>query len=242
MKKLNAFIKICFYLYFIILIVERTVSVVLSIQNGVDLFATGYNQFVYFTVFNSIGAFLIYFFVRCLKSFNFNDENPSYSDLCIASGILLLSGMVHTEYTISGIQFASYGVLIIGILLRVIAINKTSTNKLLLWLSFIYLVCFSMAIPVTYPSQMESKAFFHILEGLTSYSLVAVFTFMMIMLFKGKENLFILSPVIIMLILDVSLIVWRWNEEINFFVLIFVSLSTLLFIPGFIISKRLQNR
>ena len=237
-NKLNIFIELSFLLYFVILIVERALSVILSVTNGINLFANGYNVFTYLTVFISISTFLIYFLLRCRDIFNFKIENPNYNDLCIASGILLLSGMVHTEFTIPGIQFASYGILIIGILLRVIQVNKTSKNRLLLWFSFIYLVSFSMAIPVTYPSNMESHVFFHIFEGITSYLLVGVFTCLMIMIFKGKENLFYFAHFIIMLILDTVLIAWRWNEEINMFVLIFASLTTLLFVIGTILKAK----
>ena len=240
-KKLNILIKICFILYFVILITERSLSVILSINNGVNLFGSGYHTFTYLTVFLSFVGFLAYFIIKCLNVFKFDEEKPNYTQLCIASGILLLSGMVHTEYTISGIQFAAYGILIVGILLKVILLNLVSKDKPTLWLSFAYLVAFSMAIPVTYPSLMSSHVGFHVLEGITSYLLVGVFTFLMIELFKGKENLFLVIPLIVMLVLDIALIVWRWQEEINYFVLIFASLSLLLFVPGFFVSKRKAN-
>ena len=238
MKTFNLLIKLSFYLYFLILIVERALSVSLSFANGVNIFQGGFNIFTYLTVFVSILAFLVYFIWKCRDSFNFKDENPDYTKLCIASGILLLSGMVHTEYTISGIQFASYGILIAGILLRVIMLNSFNENKLLLWFSFSYLVAFSMAIPVMYRTHLGTHVYFHVYEGITSYLLVGLFTLLMVLLFKGVSNLFLIVPFIIMVVLDSFLIAWRWPEEINFFVLIFASLSSVLFIVGFILSKR----
>ena len=41
-----------------------------------------------------------------------------------------------------------------------------------------------------------------------------------------------------MVVLDVVLIVWRWQEEINFFVLIAMSLAAILFVVGYILSKQ----
>ena len=240
-NKLLYFSNLCFFLYFIILIPERIISVTLSLVNNVDIFHNAFYIFVYLTIILSIVGWMIYLLLRCKKGmlalFNFSNDIP-FKDLCIASGILLLSGMVHSEYTASITQFVSYGILIIGILLKVISNHKNSQNKLLLWLSFIYLVAFSMAIPVSYHSHIELHVLFHILEGFTSYLLVGLFTYLLILLFNDNDNLFILWIIIVATILDTALIILRWNEEINYFVLIFISLSLVLFIIGFIVSKK----
>ena len=240
-KIINYFINLCFILYFVILLVERILSVVLSLVNGINMFSNGFNAYTYSLVFVSIVGWLIYFIARCRLSIKglFNKEVVyPFFDLCLASGILLLSGMVHTEYTIPVVQFISYGILIIGILLKVILLNNSSQNRTILWLSFSYLVAFSMAIPVMYRSMMETHVLFHILEAIISFGLVIAFTVLFAQLFNGKENLFYPLPIIVALFGDTALIILRWKEEINYFVLIFISLSVVLFVVGYIISLK----
>lgn len=128
MKKnfvLKYLINLMFFLYFFVLIIERTLSVTLSVKNGIDFFGSGYNIFVYFTVFISVFGFITYIFIKCrycIKAlFIVNNESIDkidFSSLVVASGILLLSGMVHSEYTFLYIQFVSYAFLIIGIILK----------------------------------------------------------------------------------------------------------------------------
>ncbi len=118
---------------------------------------------------------------------------------------------------------------------------NNSNNKILLWLSFFYLVSFSMAIPVMYESAIELHAVFHILEAITAIVLVFIFTYLFLQIFKGIDDLFLLIPIIVATILDVILIIMRWNETINTFVLIFISLSIILFIIGYIFKKVKKN-
>lgn len=234
---LTYLVNLSFFLYFLILIVERTLSVVLSLANKVNLYADGFNGYAYSLVSLSVGGFIIYLVLKCrdnIKALFMHTENIDFKHLCIASGILLLSGMVHTEYTIGAIQFVSYGILIVGILLQVIINVHNGGNKVLHWLSFAYLVAFSMAIPVMYRSFIELHFLFHIVEGITSFLLVGLFTIFLLLVFKGNDDLFYLIPIIVTVILDTILIAMRWNEEINIFVLIFVILSALIFITGFI--------
>ena len=240
-------INLSFFLYFLILIVERALSITLSLINGVDLFGNLFNIYTYSLVVVSFIGWLVYLLIRCrgnIKALFKKDDEVSFKDLCIASGILLLSGMVHTEYTIPVIQFISYGILIIGILLKVIINSYESNNKLLLWLSFSYLVAFSMAIPVMYRTNIAQYALFHVLEAIASLSLVGIFTYLMILLFDKTDNLFLPYPLLIMVALDTLLIVLRWQEEINYFVLIFAILSLVLFIFGFVIAfkNKKQNQ
>ncbi len=233
-------INLCFFLYFLILLIERSISLVATFVNGVNPFGTVFSSYVYSIVFASIAGFFMLLFWRCrpnIKALFKPNEDLGFSDLCLAGGVLLLSGMVHTSYTISPLQFASYGIWILGILFRVILTHPTSENKPLLWLSFAYLVAFSMAIPVMYPSAIELHVLFHILEAVGSAFLVAAFTYLLLFVFEGKSDLFLLWPVIAMIVFDVPLIALRWNEEINVFVLIFAILSSLLFLAGFIYKR-----
>ena len=236
-KKLTYIINLSFFLYFIILICERMLSVVLSLVNGVNLYSDGFNGYTYTALFVSIGAFIIYLLIRCrdnIKALFVKKEDIHFTDLCIASGILLVSGMVHTEYTIPVIQFISYGILIIGILIKVIMNVYSGGNKVLHWLSFIYLVAFSMAIPVMYRSFIDQNTVFHILEAVNSLFLVVVFTYLLILVFENNDDLFIIWTVALMAALDAVLIALRWSEEINYFVLIFAGVAVLTFIVGYI--------
>ena len=238
-------INLSFYLYFLVLLGERLGSAIASFLNGVNIFSDAFNITVYLTVFLSILGWLLYLIFKCRGNtkalFKF-DGNIKYRDLCIASGILLLSGMVHTEYTTSVVQFISYGILMVGILLEVIENHKSSDNKVSLWLSFIYLVSFSMAIPVMYRSYIEWHTIFHIIESLAFIVLVGLFTMMLIYIFEGASNLFNPYSIVPVVVLDVPLIVLRWNEEINWFVLIFASLSVLVFVIGFTYNQIKQKK
>ncbi len=243
-KNLRYFINLCFFLYFVLLIAERSISVILSLSNNINLYETAFDGYVYSLVFLSMVGFLVLLIVKCrsnIKALFKPNEGLRFDWLCIAGGVLLLSGMVHTHYTISGLQFASYGVWILGILLKVISLHHKTENKVLLWLSFAYLVAFSMAIPVMYHSLIDAHVFFHILEAVGSIALVGAFTYLLLRLFNDNGDLFPLWPIILAIIVDVPLIILRWNEEINFFVLIFIALSTALYIVGFAYKKKKRH-
>ena len=244
-KLFNYLINLSFFLYFIILLVERIISVVKTFSNGFDIYSNVFFGYVYLLVFVSIIGWLIFLIIKCKENIKYlfkPSDDISFKNLCIASGILLLSGMVHTEYTIPIIQFISYGILIVGILLEVILNHKESNNKVSLWLSFVYLVCFSMAIPVMYYSAIKLHLIFHVLEGIASFTLVVMFTYLLVLLFEGESNLFIWLPIVVAVVLDIPLIILRWNEEINWFVLIFISLSTLMFFIGYIYTHKRKAR
>lgn len=240
-KTITYLINLCFFLYFVLLLAERSISVALSLSNGVRLFATAFDGYVYSVVFLSVVAFLILLIWKCrsnVKALVKPTEDLRFGCLCLAGGVLLLSGMVHTYYTISGLQFASYGIWILGILLKAVTVHSSGGNKPLLWLSFAYLVAYSMAVPVMYPSQIEAHVFFHILEAVGSVALVGAFTNLLLRLFNDSEDLFSLWPIVLAIVIDVPLIALRWSEEINFFVLIFLVLSAALFLTGFLYKKK----
>ena len=239
-KTLKYLINVSFFLYFLLLLVERTISVALSFANGFNVYGDGFSGYAYTAVFVSIIAFFVYLIWKCrpnIKAIFKMNDGLRFEHLCIAGGVLLISGMIHTEYTISGLQFASYGIWIAGILLQTILNQAKSQNKVLLWLSFAYLVAFSMAIPVMYRSFLEWHLWFHLVEEIGSLVLVAAFTFLLLMLFQGKDDLFLLSPIILLVVFDVAIIAMRFQEEINFFVMIFAILSFVLFLVGFIYKK-----
>ena len=237
-NKLTYIINLSFFLYFVILIVERVLSVSLSFSNKVKIFADGFNGYTYMLVFLSIGAFLIYLLLTCRENikalFNKPKSDIYFKNLCISSGILLLSGMVHTEYTTAVIQFIAYGILIIGIIFEVVINVSEKQDKVLSLLSLVYLVCYSMAIPVMYRTLMDSHVAFHVIEGIGSFVLVGIFTYLLLLTFNGTEDLFIIWPVVFMVVFDTLTIAFRWKEEINVFLLIFASLSFVIFIISYI--------
>ena len=123
-KNMNIFISWFFVLYFVILFVERLQSIIKScVDPSVSLYGNAFNGYTYTLTFLSLGATLILllFFNNSFWHSLFNNSVlPNYSMLTITSGVLLLSGMVHTEHTLAPVQFVSYGMLIIAMILRTI--------------------------------------------------------------------------------------------------------------------------
>ena len=161
------------------------------------------------------------------------EAKVNYSMLTLTAGVILISGMVHTEYTIPGIQFASYGALIMAMVLKTIEKTGGGGDDTLIWYSLIYSVMFSMAIPVVYKSSIDKAALFHTVEAVVSLALVVAFTYMLNRVFLTKaDDLMSLVPFLIMLIGDILVLALRWKESVNSFVLIFASISTLMFAIG----------
>ena len=216
-------------LYFIILFAERVQSIVRSIRDkDVKLFGSGFNSYVYLAVFLSLAAFLVLLavgnasFLKSLFTMNMNVyRSIDYRMLSITAGVILVSGMVHTEYTIPGIQFASYGMLIAALVIKTACVNAQAEDHVLLWMSLIYLILFSMAIPVMYHSEIDSLA------------LVAAFAVLMYKVLIGNAvNLFYVIPVAIAVIGDTIIVAMRWKEKVNGFVLIFLIAASVMWIAG----------
>ncbi len=228
-----------FLVYFLVLMIERIQSIFRVVKSEKKFFETGFSGYVNTLTLISIAGTII-----LLAGFNegfwhfllspYSEVNVNL--LCITAGVLLLSGMVHTDFTIPGIQFAAYGSLIIGLILQTVisAQNAQSGGSVFrLWYSLAYLIVYSMAIPVMYHSNIKQARLFHILEAITAFVLVLLFTFMMMAVMNGQaENLLLWFIFLIMLIPDTILIAMRWKESKNIFVLIFASLSAVLFIVG----------
>lgn len=235
------FINFLFFLYFAILFAERLQSVVRSIADpAVHPMGSGFHRYVYVMTFCSLAVGVIFLIVTNYALFPalFTRGAEVYAKvdlgtLSIASGILLLSGMVHTEYTIAPLQFVAYGALIIAMFIRTATVTPSSGNPALLWLSLIYLTAFSMAIPVMYESQIRLSTLFHVIEAVTAILLVFVFTYFMRIVFVGDAtNLFFWLPILVTAVLDGVLIAMRWNEKVNAFVLIFLIVACVLFCVG----------
>ncbi len=245
-NKIKYFMNLCFFLYFVILISERTVSVVKSIKYGVD-FLDGFDIFVYLTILLSFGGFLVYTVLKNRPAisalFTPNDtaiEKIDFTCLVKAGGILLLSGMVHSEFTAAPVQFASYGFFIVAIVLQAVLLQKEAESKSLLWLSVAYIVAFSMAIPVTYRSTLDYAILFHVIEGVVTYTLVLAFTILTLKIFNKKTDLFDL-PLFLTALIPAAFVAIRANE-INYFVLVSAAIALVLFIVASIIRRsKLKN-
>jgi len=226
-----------FLLYFIILFAERAQSLIRAVSQG-GLFPSTFDGLVNLTAILSLCAaviMLILFNRGFLKSL-VTPAEPDWTALTVTSGVILVSGMVHTEFTIAPIQFAAYGMLIVAMILRAAQLNSEAENRFSLWYSLIYLTAFSMAIPVVYRSMIEKSAMFHFIEMDVMMLLVISFTVMLRRLFIGEgEDLLMWIPFLIMAAGDAVVLWMRWTEEVNTFVLIFAVLSAALFIAGKVI-------
>ena len=232
-------------LYFIILFAERVQSIVRSIRDkDVKLFGSGFDSYVYLAVFLSLAAFLVLLavgnatFLKSLFTLDINVYHSiDYRMLSITAGVILVSGMVHTEYTIPGIPFASYGVLIAALVIKAACVNVQAEDRVLLWMSLIYLILFSMAIPVMYHSEIDKAILFHVIEAVVSLALVAAFAVLMYKVLIGNAvNLFYVIPIAIAVIGDTIIVAMRWKEKVNGFVLIFLIAASVMWIAGRIAS------
>ena len=85
----------------------------------------------------------------------------------------------------------------------------------------------------------DSAGLFHIIEAVVSLVLVAAFAYMAYRVFNNDAvNLFMLLPIIIAVIGDAVILSLRWKEQVNTFVLIFIIASAVMWLAGFIASRR----
>ena len=244
------FIHLLFAVYFIVLTAERIQSIVRSVRDpAVLLLGDGFNRYTYLITFLSLAVSLIYLIVsngKLLAGIFTRSARVHGSvrmgQLCIAAGLILVSGMVHTEYTVAPIQFGAYGALIVAIIIQTALTQKRSDKPVLLWLSVAFLTAFSMAIPVMYRSNIAYAGLFHVLEATTALVLVAMFTGMLYKVFcKDATNLFYSVPMLTVLALDTVLIVMRSREEINWFVLVSLIATCVLFLIGRLWDRALSR-
>ncbi len=226
--------------YFVILFAERAQSIIrILVDDTIGLFHTGFDIYANVLTVLSVSAaifMLIVYNEDFFRSLYDGKTFPDYSMLSVTSGVLLVSGMVHTEFTIAPIQFGAYGALIVAMILRTVETAPEAKNKFKLWYSLAFLTVFSMAIPVMYHTYIEQAVLFHIIAALTALVLVFFFTLMMRRVFIGKaEDLLLFVPTVLMAGLDSVVIIMRWNEEINAFAMIFAILSVIMYIAGKII-------
>lgn len=234
-----------FLVYFVVLLAERMQSIIRVMKSGKGFFESGFSGYVNCLTCISVIAALV-----LLIGFNGDFWRSLFSTkalmntnlVCITAGVLLLSGMVHTDYTIPPLQFAAYGALIAGLVLRTVLSAQAGVEVFKLWYSLAYLVVFSMAIPVMYESCIRYASLFHMIEAFTAFILVVIFTCMMMAVMnKQAGTLLLWLPFLFMFVMDAIIIGMRWKESVNVFVLIFASLSAVLFVIGKIVFSQLPT-
>ena len=240
--KIDVLKLVLLLLYFLILTAERIISLVTVFTGDFS----GYDCLDWYmtvlTVLSIIGSYC-YMLKKCsfkVKRFENGKvsaypalENDNFGRLSIAAGILLLGGMVHTDGSIPPLQFVSYGMILASMAVHAAQCAAAEGKGLKKWLSFAYVVAFSMAIPVVYHSAVQLAWLFIPVEIIVSAGMVIIFTAMLRRFYlNGAENDFALLPLAAAFIGDAAVLALRWTEEINWFVLIFICVATLCWILG----------
>lgn len=223
--------------YFLVLFAERVQSLVrICRRSFADLYRTGFDGFVDTLTALSLISTVFLLSFSCgdfLRSLADPSVVPDYTMPVVAAGVLLVSGMMHTEYTMAPVQFVSYGLLIVAMILRTVQTSAGAERPFMFWYSLAFLTVFSMAIPVMYRSKIPQARLFHIIEAAVALSLVACFTWLLRDLFLGEgRDLLRPVPMLIAAAGDAVILAMRRKESVNTFVMIFVILSTVMFAAG----------
>lgn len=231
----------CVFLFYLILFAERVISIVFSLkEKGFSLFDSLFDFYAYGMVCISLIAFLILLFTmnRPFLRALFSKSEDNYSKVnvkrfSILMGIILVSGMIHTEHTVNWMQFAAYGILIVGLIICNVDNLKNKKSDALQWISLLYLIAYSMAIPVVYESQLPNALAFHIVEAAASLIMIGCFTFMAYKVFAGQAgNLLYVEPLHIAMFLNIAVLWLRWAEEINYFIIVSMAIAIILWLVG----------
>ena len=234
---LNPAISWLFLGYFLVLFAERVQSLARICRTSfAALYRTGFDGFVDTLTVLSLVATVLLLAFGC-KGYWQSLVNPAvipdYSMLTVTAGVMLVSGMMHTEYTVAPVQFVSYGMLIIAMVLRTVQTVAGADHPGMFWYSLAFLTVFSMAIPVMYRAEIAHATLFHVIEAIVALALVACFTWMLRDLFLGQgHDLLRWVPMLIAAVGDAVILAMRWKENFNTFVLLFVILSAVVFAVG----------
>ena len=246
----NKLISVGFLGYFIILLVERILALIFSVNQGDELALVNHTFIgttTYIVAAASVAGGLLLFakpgFEMIKKLFSeqrYNFES-NYPKIIYASMVFLVSGMMHTGFTLAIIQFIAYGFLIMSMIVASIEFCLNDKDHRFSYIvSLIYLILYSMAIPVVY-TIIEHQAIFYIVEFSAVIILIPLFGISLKALFLEGKVSFCVYMVIPMVILDAIIIWLKWSQEINWFLLIFASL-TLLFYLSFGLMVRAKTK
>lgn len=240
-KRSRVFMLWCILLYLLILTGERVNSLARSLWDpNINIFGSLYSICVYSAVIISLGASLLILIIfnRPFLAALFTREEKVHKKasairFSLLAGVLLISGMVHTEYTMVIVQFVAYGFLIIALLVATASNRQKNRTDVYLWLSLLHLIAYSMAIPVVYETKLPNATVFLIVESAAMLILVGMFTFMMYKVFAGKtRNLFYVPTIHLLILLNAAVLWLRWKEEINYFVLVATVVAVVTWLVG----------
>lgn len=249
---LDSFKMLFLLAYFLILTVERIISLCVVFTGEFS----AYNSLDYYmtitTILSLVGAY-VFLAVKC-RFVLFKGKNgkrslvplstpENYKALSVAAGILLVSGMLHTHGSIPPVQFVSYGFILASMAIHTVQNAKKAGYADRKWLSFAYIVAYSMAIPVVYHTEIELAFLFIPIEIVVSLGMVIMFTLMLVTFYSGKgECSFSLLPFLTALFGDALVLSMRWHEEINYMVLIFICITTILWFTGTVLGINAENK
>jgi len=238
-----------FSLYFVILFAERTLALVFSVKGGGEYALTSGNPFNYIAYSvtaasllagTALFARLFVSLFRALRSGTGYDFRSHSREWVTAATVLLFGGMMHTGFTVAGVQFASYGFLIAALILSAVEGCLSGGDKYLHVVSAVYLVLFSMSIPVCYISFMDAplRVAFFVAEFAAVFALVPIFGVMTDRLMRtGVTSFHPIFPAV-MTLLSGATIALKWSESVNWFVLIFASATLLCYLSVGIVAYR----
>ena len=243
-----------FLMYFVILFFERLLALIFSVNRGDEyslLSGNAFNYVAYAVTAASLVAGAVLAARPCVQLYRafVSEEKFLFEEksrpLAIAVFVLLFGGMMHTGFTLAGVQFAAYGFLIAAFIVRAVEKCFEGGDKFLTVVSVVYLTFFSMTIPVCYISFMTQpmQGLFFAAEFLAVFALVPAFGYLLYRFMKEGVTSF--SPVFpaVMLVLSGATVALQWKEKINWFVLIFVALTVVTYLSvGLVALKRLKKR
>ena len=249
---LNKLQIIGFIAYFMILTGERLSAVILSYSRGgaYSLASGGFFPYAAYivTCLSLVAGVALYLrpvlsAAEKLLSREKYDFAKNYDILILAAVVLLFGGMMHTGQTLPALQFTAYGFLILAMLVRCIEACMAGVSKFASIVSFVYLTLFSMCIPVCYMTNLTAprSVLFYIAEFAAVFVLLPCFGKMLMNYFKNGVSTFAVCMPLIMLVLCGLTVGLKWTDEINWFVLIFAALTTVVYFTlGLVAKKRIR--
>ena len=257
-KTLSKLKLIGLIMYFIILFIERLLAVILSFKVGGEYALVSGNVFNYIaygiTAVSLVAGLVLMIkvlpamFVSVFTSKEY-DFDSNYKSVVIAAMAILFGGMMHTGFTIAPVQFVAYGFLIGSMIVRTIecclevktgVISGGSGRKFASIVSVIYLTLLAMAVPVSYISfqDMPMRAVFFAVEFTAVFVLVPVFGILLLKFYETGVTSFSFLYPMLMLLLSGLTVTLKWKEGINWFVLIFVVLTTVFYLSFGLIARK----
>lgn len=219
--------------YYLILFAERLQSLIRI--GPANFFRSGFDGYVNILTAAALLAVpvLLAFQKDFWRSLIGKSKTPDYTLMAVTAGVLLTAGMAYTEYTIQPVQFVSYGVIIVGMILRTVQVTRGKACRFGHWYSLAFITALSMAIPVVYPTALSAAVPFYLLEASVSLALVAAFTILLQKLMTGNGgNLIWWVPTAVIAAGNTAILIMQWQETVNIFILIFGIITIAMFIAG----------